>query len=167
MAQHDIATIYDEYFDSVYRYVAFRVRTSHDAEDIVADVFMKVVAKIDSYKKQRGASVKSWIFTITRNTLIDYYRKSGKQVVSVEEVEVADDSRGMDELVDVQLSVEQLQEHVDSLPERQKEILLLRYTADMKNTEIAATLDINEKSVSAALSKATKQLRVAITNAQL
>lgn len=170
MKKIDTAQLYDEHFNAVFGYVSFRVATQQDAEDVVSEVFIKVVKNIVQFKPKRGATIRSWIFAITRNTLIDFYRKSGKEAhaIDIDEVDqdVQSDASVIEDAIDMNITFEQLREYIQALPQRQQEILLLRYSADLSNKEIAVTLNINQRSVSAALSKAIQSLRVQMSNTQ-
>lgn len=154
----DVAQLYKEEFESVYKYVHFRVRHTQIAEEIVAAVFMKTVEKAHTYKQQRGATERSWLFTIVRNTITDYYRTK-KETVSVEAQDITEKSPSLEHKMDIKQHIQTIFDAVNKLPDRQKEIMLLRYKSDLKNTEIAKVLGINQRSVSAALAKATNTLR--------
>lgn len=65
--------IYEEFHLKVLRYIQSQVNDYHLAEDLCSDVFLKIYEKLDTYNKAKS-SISTWIFTITRNTLIDYYR---------------------------------------------------------------------------------------------
>lgn len=65
--------IYEEYHTKVLRYIQSKVNDSYLAEDLCSDVFVKVYENLDSFNEKK-ASFSTWIFTITRNRLIDYYR---------------------------------------------------------------------------------------------
>lgn len=65
--------IYLQYHDKVRAYVRGKIQDLHDVEDLVSAVFMKIVQKLDSYDPDK-ASVATWVYTITRNTVIDHYR---------------------------------------------------------------------------------------------
>ena len=67
--------IYSAYSGKVMGYIVARVQRRADAEDLCAEVFEKVFRKIDDYDQDK-AGIGTWIFTITRNTVIDYYRKA-------------------------------------------------------------------------------------------
>ena len=69
----DIETIYSEYHDKVLNYLKTKVNSAEDAEDICSDVFLKAQKSLSAYDSEK-ASVATWIFTIARNTVIDYYR---------------------------------------------------------------------------------------------
>ena len=65
--------IYCDYRDRIYGYVLSKINNQQDAEDIAADVFVKIYSKLDTFDKSK-ASLSTWIYTITRNTLTDYFR---------------------------------------------------------------------------------------------
>ena len=75
MTTPDWEKIYETYSGKVMGYIAARVQRRADAEDLCADVFEKAYKKIDAYDEKK-ASMSTWIFTITRNTVIDYFRKN-------------------------------------------------------------------------------------------
>ena len=63
--------IYAEYFEKVTGYIRSHIENIQDREAIASEVFLKVYAKLDSYD-ERKASLSTWIYTITKNTVIDY-----------------------------------------------------------------------------------------------
>ena len=75
METPELENIYNQYYGKVMGYIAARVQRRADAEDLAADVFEKVYRKIGDYDEGK-ASVSTWIFTITRNTVIDYFRRT-------------------------------------------------------------------------------------------
>lgn len=154
-----ISQLYDEQFDSVYKYVYFRVRNVQDTEDIVSNVFLKVVEHIDTYSPQAGATDRSWLFAIVRNTLIDHYRKKRIPTVSTEEAEEEPETRQIQDRFDHDLKYQQVLDCIQELPDRQKEIVILKYQSGLKNKEIALLLEIDQRSVASALSKAQATLR--------
>lgn len=69
----DAGQIYEEFQPKVRAYVRGKIHDPHDADDLVSAVFMKVVQKLDSYDPDK-ASISTWVYTITRNTVTDYFR---------------------------------------------------------------------------------------------
>lgn len=65
--------LYTAYSEKVRGYVFGKVANRHDAEDLVSDVFLKAYEKYPTFDANR-ASVSTWLYTITRNTVIDYFR---------------------------------------------------------------------------------------------
>ena len=65
--------VYTEYKEKVMRYMLKKVQNPHDAEDLTSEVFLKVFKSIESFDENK-ASISTWIYTVARNTVIDYYR---------------------------------------------------------------------------------------------
>jgi len=68
-----INKIHNQFHNSLHNYIKARVNDRDDAADILQEVFIKIASKLDSLSA--GEKLKGWIFTITRNAIIDYYRK--------------------------------------------------------------------------------------------
>ena len=71
----DIGQIYPDYHGKIMGYIRARVTRWADAEDLCSDVFEKIQRKLEDFDDTK-ASVSTWIFTITRNTVIDYFRRN-------------------------------------------------------------------------------------------
>ena len=71
----DLEQIYLEYRKKVMGYIRARIRSFADAEDLCEDVFEKIQRKLGDFDESK-ASLNTWVFTITRNTVIDYFRRS-------------------------------------------------------------------------------------------
>ncbi len=125
--------IYAEYFRKVTSYVRSHIDRVHDQEDIVHDVFLKVYANLDKYDEGRS-SISTWIYTITKNTVIDYY-KSRKSSLPLEE-STAEDS-GLDEDIEV------LSEALSRLDKRERDLIILHYYKGYTLKNIAEMMDIS------------------------
>lgn len=139
MTKHEIAKLFDTYALTLYKFVYLRIGNQADAEDIVSAVFEKVLKYHDGYQEQVGATVRSWLFAITRTTIIDHYRKKHGEVLPLEDAEsIPSGMQPVSELTDLRLDWDQVLTGIASLPERQQEIILLRYQSGLANTENCA-----------------------------
>ena len=66
-------SIYKEFYPRVLQYLSNRLNERQDAENLAHTVFLKVFTKIDLFDESKS-SLSTWIFNITRNTLIDHQR---------------------------------------------------------------------------------------------
>ena len=102
VALQDKEWIYLEYKDKVTAYVRGKIGNEHDTEDIVSSVFLKVFQKIDDFDETK-ALLSTWIYTITRNTVIDHYKTRKIHIEFSDEIEteeIAEDPLVMeDEIV--------------------------------------------------------------------
>ena len=65
--------IYLQYKDKVLGYIRNHVNSPEDAEDLCSDVFIKIYSKLDTFDETK-ASLSTWIYAMTSNTVIDFYR---------------------------------------------------------------------------------------------
>src|SRR2546421_2539762 len=65
--------LYDRYCDRIYRYVFRRLRNHEAAEDVTADIFLKVLRAIDTYRPAT-APFSTWLYRIAANAVVDYTR---------------------------------------------------------------------------------------------
>lgn len=171
-APHDadaFETLYSLYFRRVYGYVASRIGSPHDAEDVTADIFLRVIRNLDHLRNQQTASFAAWLFAIARHAVTDYYRRNGRaeSLVPLETTErlIAADAQP-DQTLIASEDADSLYRLVIALPERQREVITLRYYGGLRNHEIAAVLGIGEKSVAAYISRALSELQAKYVESQ-
>lgn len=154
--------LYQLYIDRIYRFVFFRVGQRKEiAEDLVADVFVKVWEKIDTFKEGESAgrkgSFQAWVYMIARNKVIDYYR-SAKQHTSLHEA-ITDEREAIEDTVLNKLEIERIRQSLGLLTEDQQEVIVLKFIDDVSTREIATILGKREDAVRALQSRAIKELK--------
>jgi RNA polymerase sigma-70 factor (ECF subfamily) len=155
--------LYERYHSRIYRYVYHRVGSSSDAEDVTALVFMKALEALPSYKSRHNGFA-PWIFRIARNAVVDYYRRR-RQHTPLDNVD--HEARYGDPVADV-LGGEQREELrrlVRRLSADQREVILMRYAADLSFGEIASTLDKNEPAIRMLLHRGLRKLKAVLDEA--
>ncbi|MCW1929904.1 MAG: RNA polymerase sigma factor [Candidatus Kerfeldbacteria bacterium] len=157
MTPQDITLLFHDLFEPIYRYVYFRIGHKQDSEALVSLIFEKVIAKQESYSIQEHASIRSWVFRIAHNTIVDHYR-TRKTTDAIDDIEISTE-HSLEKELDITIETERVRIFINRLPERQREILLLRYHAQLNYAEIGSLLDIEPKSASSLLSKALTQVR--------
>lgn len=115
--------IYLDYRDKVMAYLSNRLNSREDAEDLCAAVFEKVLRNASAYDEHK-ASVSTWVFTITRNTLTDFFRTARSTEELPEELAepVALDAELMTEE-----TLDELASALAALPQDQRDIIVLHY----------------------------------------
>ena len=151
----DIETIYTQYYSKVMGYIHARIRNRMDAEDLCADVFEKVQRKLPDFDPSK-ASVSTWIFTITRNTVIDHYRRSRP---SEELDENLSDNIELDESLLNNETLSELAGALRALPEELRDLIVLRYYDGKPLTEIAAMMGLSYGAVKLRHQSALVKLR--------
>ena len=159
-----LQALYRLYVRRIYGYVASRINNRQDAEDVVSEVFLRMVRTLDRFSNRHGYSFAAWIFTIARNAVSDYYRDRRKTEVSVSPDALpqprADDP---DAALSQQEAAAELRRRVRALPERQREVIVLRFFGGLCNGEIARVLEIDARTVASHLSRGLRTLRDAYT----
>ena len=77
--------LYDHYIPQIYRFIYLKVTNREEAEDLTHQVFMKAWQNINNYE-ERGFQFSSWLYQISRNQVIDFYRQK-KQYLDLEAVD--------------------------------------------------------------------------------
>ena len=75
----EVAEIYTQFYQSLLAFVKSKIRSNEDAQDVLQNVFIKISSNVNNLSQEE--KLKNWIFTITRNTIIDYYRQRIKRKV--------------------------------------------------------------------------------------
>lgn len=148
--------LYDKYTRKIYGYVYCRLRHRENTEDVVSAVFLKAVEKMDSFDARRGV-FSAWIYRIARNTMIDFLR-THKSTDDLDEAFVVRES-DLEDRVDEGIKLEEVQKAMRVLPEREREILVLRVWQDLSYKEIAEVLGKSEASLKMNFSRSLKKLK--------
>ena len=130
--------VYENYSEKVMHYILSKISSRSDAEDLFSTVFLKVFEKFPSFD-QNKASVSTWVYTIARNTLIDYFRIRKVH----EELELAS--------------------ALEKLPPRERDLIVLHYYHNLQLKEIAQIMGMSYSNCKVIHSKALARLRQHMT----
>lgn len=148
--------LYDFYFPRIYGYIYKRTGNREVSEDVLSATFMKAFANLKKYQS-RGFCFGSWLYRIATNNLMDYYRRNKTLEVSLDEVENSFvDGENQSEMIEKKQQRAAIEKVFLRLPERYKEILQLRYFAELEIEEIAETLKISKVHASVLIHRALK-----------
>jgi RNA polymerase sigma-70 factor (ECF subfamily) len=137
----------------VYAYAAYRLGPGPDAEDVTSETFERALKYRNSYKSSQGTPV-SWMLGIARRVIADRAAQASETPIA-ETVEVADGG----ELEQQSVTRLSLQSAMLQLTERDRELLALRYGADLTAAQIAEVLGQRTNAVEVALHRALQRLR--------
>ena len=153
MKNKDVIRLFDQYSDDLYRFAVSFVGTKHDAEDIVQDVFMKLLSL--KIKLDKG-SEKTYLMTMTANKCRDHLRSSAhKTNVDLESAEW--------ELQYYEGFTERNKEVFDELMRLEGQFrvpIYLHYYAGYSYKEIAKILNLSESAVAMRISRGKDQMRI-------
>jgi len=154
---------YEETKNQIFNYLMYRLNFDKNlSEDLLMDIVLKAYENFDSYDKNKG-TFKNWIFTITHNHLVNYWRTNeNKKTISLEKLD--NESLNISELNSTDSTKKDIEtqkiKHILSLMnESEIELLTLKYIHDFNNTEISKILEKNEGSTRTGLSRAVDRFR--------
>ncbi len=168
--QKAFTTLMQLYKDAIFFMVLKMVNNRDDAMDITVSTFGKAFENLDKYKSNFAFS--TWLFKIATNNSIDFIRKQKFKTVSIDEFN--DDQERVWEFKSDNLNPEEysiknqekkaLKNVVENLPEKYKNLVILRYFEELSYEEIAIELDIPLGTVKARLFRARDLLAVTVKN---
>jgi RNA polymerase sigma-70 factor (ECF subfamily) len=151
-------TIYEKYQPSIYTFFFYRLNDVDRAEDMTAEVFVRLVEKVDSFKDQ-GRPLLAWLYTIARNLLIDHYRGNGHEELPLQEDLVSSDYDGPHAVTERRLARRCLASAFRQLTGLQQLVILLKFMEGRSNAEIADVLGNTEGAVKSLQHRALASLR--------
>ncbi|MDO8462687.1 MAG: sigma-70 family RNA polymerase sigma factor [bacterium] len=150
-AQERVAALWDSYTPKLYGYLMNAVHDRTLADDLLQQTWMKAIATIDRYE-ERGHGFGAYLFTIARNECRQHWRKSGREV----DLERAEHLPAPTTTPDDALEVERILAY---LSDDDRELLRLRYIADLAVQDIARVLGISVTATSVRIHRTLKRAR--------
>ena len=138
------------YKDSIYRIIYSTTRGSADADDIAQEVFIAVFKKIRKFN--RKSSLSTWLYRITFNKCMDYFRKNKMKTLELKE-SLPFEKGDAEERKKLALAL------LSALPGRQRLAMTLKAVEGLENGEIAEILKTSEGNVRIILFRAREKLK--------
>ena len=143
-------TLLNKYESKVYTHIFHLVKNRELANDMLQDVFMRVIEKLHNGKYVEDGKFSAWVMCLAHNLVLDYFRKEvkHKMVYEDEHTDIFNTSNTSvtdnreTELISLQNNSD-LKVLINNLPEKQKEIVIMRYYYDLSFKDIANTLGIS------------------------
>ena len=139
----DIEKIYEEYFETVNKYLFCLTKNNDISEELTQETFYKAVKKINTYRGECKISV--WLCQIAKNLWYDQCRKN-KKIVNVEEKDLLD-VQALNTLEEQVISNDEkllLYKKMQNLDEKTREVIYLRITGELSFKEIGIILNKTE-----------------------
>jgi RNA polymerase sigma factor (sigma-70 family) len=150
---------YQRYFPRLFAYVYARVGQVHLAEDLVADVFERAYTRADSLRSKEAYS--TWLFTIARNAIISHARKHSRETLV--DPDVMGDISPSTASVETEILAREEQNAVARLvlefPQREQDIISLKFDAELSNHQIAEIMELSEPNVRVIIFRTLRKLR--------
>jgi RNA polymerase sigma-70 factor (ECF subfamily) len=165
VVEHIFNRLYVDYHQSLYQFLIYLLRDRDSAEELVQDVYIKVMHSYDRFKGD--SSEKTWLFSIARNVAIDHIRKTKRKQNTLLGVFNVDDQKNQlvhpdrlpDEILEQNEAVKQLYAALDQCKAEHRELILLRYIHGFTIRESASILGWTEGKVKTVQHRTLKALK--------
>jgi RNA polymerase sigma-70 factor (ECF subfamily) len=138
--------LYTLYLNPIYRYVFYHVRDKMTAEDITEEVFIKAWKAIDSCKGKEQ-TFSSWLYRIAHNQMVDKLRSTQRRQAVEVQTQSLPETTDVERETEARLEWEKTLEVVSCLPEKQKQIIILKFVEGMDNREIEKITGKSQNSI--------------------
>lgn len=155
-----LAAIYDAYEPRIYSYIFHRVGDPNAAQDLTAQVFLRMLEAIHNEQAWRS-SFSGWLYRIAHNLVVDHYRHRGRtsQVSFEDSPTLVAYTEEPERATERRLAAEQLRRAISQLTEEQAQVITLRFLEGLSITDVAAIIGKTEGAVKALQYRGVMALR--------
>lgn len=146
--QAAFSEIYQSYQPAVRNYVFYRVRDDTLADDLTAEVFVRLVDKIDTFVYQERPLL-AWLYTIAGNLIKDHYKRNGRLTRLSLLDDAVSDLPGPGQVTDQYLAQDMLLQALAELNEIQYQVIVFKFIENRTNPEVAKLLGKTEGAIKA------------------
>lgn len=161
-----VGLLFDRHHRRIFGYFWARVSNRQQAEDLTGELFARMVTHLPTFKPS-GVPFRAWLYRIAYNLTMDHFRvANGQAVESLEQTEaVAAAWHNPAQIVEQQLTLEQVQQAVAQLVPEQRQVVILRFLSGLSLQEVADVLDRSLPAVKALQHRGLKILRALLIGA--
>jgi len=152
---------YAQNYLSIFRFIyGLRGGPTEEVEDLTAETFTRAWKSRRGFKGSSRAA-QGWLFKIARNLVIDHHRRQKQRGFEqdIEQQAIQADCPEPEQQIQIREQVQIMWSSLSTLPDQQREILVLRYMLGWRVNDIGAYLEIKENTVSVYIRRALKQIR--------
>ncbi|WP_422449113.1 RNA polymerase sigma factor SigZ [Thermoanaerobacterium sp. DL9XJH110] len=137
--KNDVCALWKELSSDLKTFICKKVGNEQDAEDILQDVFLKILTNMDRIKD--NDRIYAWVYRITRNTINDYYRRRRIKAEISDLPEEGVTSNDEDEIINELVLC--LKNMIESLPDKYKQAIMLTELGGLTQKELAQKLGMS------------------------
>lgn len=145
--------IWDQFANELKWFISSKINNKLEVEDLLQEIFVKIHANIDSLRDD--SKIRAWIYQITRNSIIDYYRT--KKPVSENITEISVPFEEEDNLTNE--LAESIRKMINNLPDKYAEALCLNECNGLSQKEIAQKMSLSYSTVKSRIQRGREMLR--------
>ena len=159
-------TLYNKYCDGMFAVAMRFVKDTMEAEDVVQEAFIKAFSKLHQFKGE--VTFGAWLKRIVVNKCIDTLKSKKQQLTELDEVhlKVVDDNYEDEWLVDDAITLKEVKEAINGLPDKYKYVVMLHLIEGYDHQEIAQILKITEVASRTQLSRGKTKLKEQLMHIQ-
>lgn len=151
----EMEQIFERYSQEMFRQAYAVLRNEDDAEDAVQDAFFKIWKHLDKLREVDAGRTKWYVICVARNAAIDIYRK--KQI-RIQKEEPFEENFSFAYSAEPPAYGNKIYEKIAEFPDRERDVLMLKYVYEFRYKEIAKLLGISTEAVKKALIRAKRRL---------
>jgi RNA polymerase sigma-70 factor (ECF subfamily) len=160
-AEADWEALYVEQLPRVYNFFRYRVGEGAEAEDLTSATFEKAWRARHRYRRDL-AGFSTWLMSIARNVAIDHFRAGRlRRTAPLEAVEDLAAGPTPEEIAERRSDAEKLARLLEELPDRERDLMAMKYGAGLGNREIARLTGMTESNVGTLAHRTVLRLRAA------
>lgn len=160
--------IVQHYYRKLYGYLFKLVQDKHTTEELTQEVFVKAYKNLDKFRQSKCFGV--WLFAIGKNTVLDYfkYTRNRKTYELMEDTDTTPESSAQnpEHILLRKETIEMVDDVIQGLPEKYRELILLKYFEELSYDDIAAKLRMSSKEVKWKLHQARRKMVQSIEKQQ-
>lgn len=158
----ELATIYNQFHQALLGFIKSKVTNHHDAEDILQNVFIKISSGINDLSRKE--KLQSWIYTIARNSIIDYYRASSNKNDLIMEDDISE-SFTVEEYNDTTKGLDCcLMNFMNQLPGEYKDIIIDVELNGVKQKDLAQKYNLAYPSIRSRVQRGREKFKQLLLN---
>jgi RNA polymerase sigma-70 factor, ECF subfamily len=154
-----VGEIYERYQPAIYSYVYYRLGNPAEAEDLTAEVFVRLVTKLHTFTDQ-GKPILAWLYTIAHNLVANQHRHNDcLEILPLNETTDTSQDGSLDLAGELVLSQHEIQAAMDELTEPQRQVVWLKFIEGYSNAEVATVVGRDENAVKSLQHRALATMR--------
>ena len=157
-AEIDWQNVYISSLPKIYHYFCYKVGNPSVAEDLTANTFEKAWKSRTNFKKDIG-EVQHWLLGIAQHVAIDYFRKRSREI-SLDDLPERSLTLSFEEDLQRKLDFQTIMVLLGQHTDRERELIAMKYGAELTNREIARLTGLSESNVGTILSRVVNKLRM-------
>ena len=150
----EITNIWNDFHKELRAYVAKTIPNQEDANDVMQEVFVKIIRNID--KVNRTQNLRQYLYGIVRNTINDYFKNGlyKSNNAEIPEILLEDETKSLNSVI-----ADRLKPFINQLPEKYKEALLVTEFQSISQKELAKKLNISYSGAKSRVQRGKEKLK--------